>query len=86
MTGPLVHLNGTSKGELLRLREEACNALNVALERMQEATPNARDYYPLTDPQAWTKASDVHRERCLRVRKVMNEIEAEMEEIDTQGK
>jgi hypothetical protein len=46
---PRVHLNGTSKDELVRQLENACHAIVTAQAALSECAPNGRDYYPLGD-------------------------------------
>lgn len=43
---PLVHLNGTSKQELIEQRANAIDALTEAGRQLAFAGPNGRDYYP----------------------------------------
>ena len=43
---PTVHLNGTSKAELLRQVEAAAAGIRDAQRWLEAAGPNGRDYYP----------------------------------------
>jgi len=43
---PTVHLNGTSREELVTQLTEASNAVRDAITAVQKASPNGRDYYP----------------------------------------
>ncbi len=43
---PTIHINGTSKSQLLELHITALQALRSAREALQEACPNERDFYP----------------------------------------
>ena len=43
---PIIHLNGTSKDDLLQQYLDAGHALKAALTAMSMAAPNGRDYYP----------------------------------------
>ena len=45
MMVPTVHLNGTSKCELMRQVMGARIALHTAIDALQQACPNGRDYY-----------------------------------------
>lgn len=55
MMKPTVHLNGTSKKELLQGLLDAIHALHVAEEAVGKSYPNGRDYYP-QGPDAILKA------------------------------
>ena len=46
LTVPSVHLNGTSREELLRQVQDAGQAVWQARDALAKASPNARDYYP----------------------------------------
>jgi len=46
LTVPTVHLNGTSREELLRQLQDAWQAVFQARDALAKASPNARDYYP----------------------------------------
>ena len=43
---PTVHLNGTSREELLTQLTTAADAVRDAISAVQKACPNGRDYYP----------------------------------------
>jgi len=73
---PTVHLNGTSRSELLRQFRDAYAALITATDKLAQASPNARDYYPQGD-DAYGKARDEH---IARMRK-LKEVTADLEEI-----
>lgn len=75
MTGPTVHLNGTSGPELERGYFKAYDALGDAVRAVQEAAPNARDYYP-QGPGAIERAMAEHRARLRSLEAVRAEIEA----------
>lgn len=76
MTKPTVHLNGTSKGELLRQFEHATTTLQAAIAWAANATPNARDYYP-QGPDAFPKAYQEHTDRLRK----LEEVHAEFQEL-----
>jgi len=67
-------LNGTSQEHLLDQVTAAATALRAALEKMQDAAPNARDYYPQGDG-AYQQAEAEHRSRVRRVQEVLAEYE-----------
>ena len=52
---PRIHLNGTSKGELLDQLKAADRALGAAEEALGRAAPNARDYYVI-EPNPFEQA------------------------------
>jgi hypothetical protein len=43
---PTVHLNGTSKKELMRQVTDVFAAVETAIQAMHRAYPHGRDYYP----------------------------------------
>lgn len=77
---PTIHLNGTSKGELLRQLQDAVIAIGDAEIAVQRACPNGRDYYP-QGPDAINAALDEHRARMARLRSVREELEAIAERL-----
>jgi hypothetical protein len=81
MMVPTVHLNGTSKAELVRQLREAHQATVKALEALGGAHPNARDYYP-QGPDAIKVAFDEHRARVAKLLSVCDEIFAISEAIE----
>lgn len=58
---PIIHTNGTSRDELLRQVTETLDALRLANDKMLEALPNNRDYYP-RGAHAYTEAHRAHSE------------------------
>jgi hypothetical protein len=74
MLKPTVHLNGTSRGELERLHEQAFHKLGEAIDSLLEAAPNGRDFYTQGD-SAYAEARKEHEARVARVRSVRGEIE-----------
>jgi hypothetical protein len=71
---PRVHLNGTSKKELIEQYEQALDALYTACDKLHNAYPNARDYYPQYY-NAIARAMDEHRSRMNRLSDVRRELE-----------
>jgi hypothetical protein len=72
---PTVHLNGTSRDELLSQYTCAHRRLREAYETMCLAAPHGRDYY--TQGQgAYSCAAADHTERLRKITQVTNEIEA----------
>lgn len=80
MMTPTVHLNGTSRDELVAQFERASNALALALQALMDAAPNARDYY-VQNGDAFTKARTEHYARVERVQQVKDEIEQLWESV-----
>lgn len=80
MMVPTIHLNGTSSDELIRRNRAAGDAAYTLLAALDEAWPNARDYYPQGD-DAYPKARDEHQSRVERVQSVLNELAALNEAI-----
>lgn len=81
---PTVHMNGTSKAELLDTLGEASEALDAAYRAVKQAGPNGRDYYPL-GPGEMARAVTEHESRLLRIDDLKAEIEALMNGIDDGG-
>lgn len=73
---PTVHLNGTSRTELLNQLIDAARALKKGQEALAQAAPNGRDYYRIDDPRIFTMAQKQHAERLAKVGEVINELEA----------
>ena len=61
MTGPLIHLNGTSGEDLEAQVRRVVETFNAALNALYLAAPNARDYYPLGE-DAFAVARRSHEE------------------------
>ena len=74
MIAPRIHLNGTSADALTTELEQAVSALRKALDAMQEAAPNGRDYYTIS-ADAYAQAAREHNERIKRVESVIVELE-----------
>lgn len=66
---PTIHMNGTSKDELLNQLVAVVSALDAALAAINAAAPNGRDYYP-QGPEAFREAQAAFEERVLAVRRV----------------
>ena len=81
---PTIHLNGTSKAELMRYWSEAYSQLQNTITAMKMATPNGRDYYPQGD-KAHRQAVDEHENRLARLFGVLEEIEEIVLGIEDQG-
>lgn len=81
---PTVHLNGTSKQELLNQAEDARDAVEVAISLLQAAAPNARDYYPQSG-RAFEQARRQHQDRLSRLQTVSAELIEIYNSIEDQG-
>ena len=81
---PTVHLNGTSKRELIDLRAAAHSAVIAAMEKLVEAAPNARDFYVQGD-EARQGAWSQHEARMTNLRAVRESLATELVAIDEQG-
>lgn len=84
MMVPTVHLNGTSKCELMRQVMGARIALHTAIDALQQACPNGRDYY-VQGPDATSKAMTEHRSRLQRLQSVYDELGNLGEAVVDQG-
>lgn len=73
LTLPTVHLNGTSRKDLIRDYETAMTAVHAAFTALQAAAPNGRDYYP-QGPDACGRAEDEHRARLGHLEAVHTEL------------
>jgi hypothetical protein len=73
MMFPTVHLNGTSKDELIAQYERAMHDLSAAIDSLRDCAPNARDYYPQSD-SAINQAIREHTDRMAKIMKVREEI------------
>lgn len=83
MIVPSIHLNGTSRDDLVRQCVQATTALQTALQKLEMATPHPRDYYVQNDPNAGKTARAEHRRRCELVKSVLDEMQALGEAIVT---
>ena len=79
---PTIHLNGTSKRELLEQYSAARQALEAALTALSNAAPNGRDYYP-QGPMAILHAQDQHRAWYQSIANIRNAVEAIEVAIDS---
>lgn len=73
LTLPTVHINGTSREELQRQNREAWAAINTALTALNNAAPNARDYYVQGD-EAYRQAAVEHTARKAKLLEVQKEL------------
>ena len=80
MIYPIIHRNGTTKEDLVEQWNEAHWVLTQAVLKLQEAAPNARDYYP-QGPEAIHTALAEHTARLQKLRSVLTDIEALREHV-----
>jgi hypothetical protein len=69
---PSVHINGTSKEELLNQVLDVLICLRAALEAMAKAAPHGRDYYVQTS-HAIHHAISQHMYRCRTIHELVGE-------------
>lgn len=77
---PTIHLNGTDAESLFEQTCEVAGKLRAALVALDEAAPNARDYYPQGD-RAFAQARTEHQARAAKLREVLQELEAIAEHV-----
>lgn len=77
---PTVHLNGTSGQKLYEQYIAVGNSLGLTLRAMDEAYPNARDYY-VQGEGAYAEAVKEHMARVDALRGVGKEISAIVESL-----
>ena len=82
---PTVHLNGTSKKELMQQYLDAIRALKNARDIMQQGGPHGRDYY-VQGNEATQVAIAQHRVRLQKVNDVIAELETIGLAVVKQGK
>ncbi len=83
MTIPTIHLNGTSKDDLLEQWMGYASALRAAREALTKAQPNGRDYY-VQSSDALREALNEHSDRARKIDSLIEEAEAMMEKIADQ--
>ena len=72
-TFPTVHLNGTSRNELLEGYIDACNAVSHAVDIVRKNGPNMRDYY-IAGPAHGAAAMTEHEARLEKLEAVLAEL------------
>jgi hypothetical protein len=81
---PTVHLNGTSKADLLEQQAKAREKINETLLALQEASPHPRDYY-VQGTEIWNLAVKQHQARVKRFQQTYDELMQISFETDAQG-
>lgn len=74
LTAPTIHLNGTSKEDLLGQFSSSYTAVKDAVRVLCRNAPYGRDYYP-QGIGSYESARDQHNDRVARLEAVANEIE-----------
>ena len=70
---PSIHLNGTSRSELVMQIYNAVRALENAGNMLQKAAPHSRDYY-VQNIGNFSKAQQQHLSRMLRLGSIQTEL------------
>ncbi|HSW45457.1 MAG TPA: hypothetical protein VLM89_07795, partial [Phycisphaerae bacterium] len=81
---PVVHMNGTSKKELLEQREAVYRALRNVEKALCQMAPNGRDYYVV--PGSILQAQAQHERRLAAIAGLMDEMTKEADGIYKQGR
>lgn len=80
---PIVHMNGTSKQQLIDNLYAASGAVYECRERLAAAAPNGRDYYLV--PGLADKAFAQHARRMKVLDELFAELQAEAIGVSEQG-
>lgn len=74
MEHPTIHINGTSRSDLLGQMIEAISALQDAKAAIMKAAPHSRDYYVQKDGMnAYSRAVAEHSLRIRAIDAIINE-------------
>jgi hypothetical protein len=84
MTLPTVHLNGTSRDELVRQQKAVIGQAWALREALHDAMPNGRDFYP-HGPDVINEAVQKHREKLIWCENLITECNKAIESIMDQG-
>ena len=72
---PCIHLNGSTPENLRDDLQDACGALHNAIQKLEAAAPNLRDYYVYDqDGQIGRCAILAHQTRCAKLQAVRIEL------------
>lgn len=77
---PTIHLNGSSRADLMEQLYDQMKAIRTAIEVMLRTGPNGRDYYP-QGPDAIKQAIKEHYDRTEKLHQVLRELETIAEGI-----
>ena len=84
MIKPTIHLNGSSRENLLEGYQRAVDALDEAASALRATAPNGRDYYVQDgnfEGQALGLATTEHRSRLERLESVAAELQELAEHV-----
>lgn len=84
ITFPTVHLNGTSKQELIEQQRGVITALRGVLKALSAADPNGRDYYPQGN-SAIQQAINEQNARAAVIQNLIHDHEAIVAYLYDQG-
>lgn len=85
LTLPLIHLNGSGVENLSNLNRKAAGAIETAIRALTDASPHARDFYPLGD-DAYRKARAEHEARLDALQAIFDELITIAEHAESSGK
>ena len=80
MALPTVHLNGTSREELVQLRLDVVKAIREAVVALRKAAPHGRDYY-VQGPDAYKTARFIWEGRLAELEGIAERVRLEALEI-----
>ena len=80
MKTPTIHMNGTSRKDLLESYMNAMDKLREAIQAVSDAYPNGRDYY-VQESGAYQVAVAEQQDRLQRLTSVREEMEALAESV-----
>lgn len=78
---PTIHLNGTSKEELLEKYITAQEAVQTAIDAVMNTYPHARDYYVISS-EAVKRSYEEYKERIIKLEQIRSELEAIVTHLD----
>ena len=70
---PTIHMNGTSGKSMYAEYRNAMDAVQDAMESLNDATLNGRDYYP-QGPEAFEKAREHRNAMNQKLRSVLSDL------------
>ena len=79
---PTVHTNGTSAHELRDQLQAAIEALRTAQQKLEQAAPNGRDYYP-QGGTAQVSALQSHDHRWMQLSRMLTELEEQRDHVQS---
>jgi hypothetical protein len=79
---PIIHLNGDRKDTLVANLEQAYQAVMQAMDTLRQCAPNGRNYYP--EPGRMQQAEAQHRRRQTHLQAVLDDLVAEVAQIDAE--